>query len=162
MRRRSSECRHRHVPGKRKRAPELQVFQGGDDILAVGTANHRRVSQARLGRHAIPTLHYQPKIDLRRAPSPELKPDSLGCHPTRGTSPARFSFQLRKSPGLILPIGAWVTAGEACMQAKAWLNAGLPLATMAVNVSSVQFRNEDFSNKPVCKPRGNRIESACS
>ena len=32
----------------------------------------------------------------------------------------------------------------ACRQAKAWLDAGLPLQTMAVNVSSVQLAQSDF------------------
>jgi EAL domain-containing protein (putative c-di-GMP-specific phosphodiesterase class I) len=45
--------------------------------------------------------------------------------------------------GFIQPIGAWVLR-EACAQAKAWANAGLPMMTMAVNVSASQFRNEGF------------------
>jgi len=45
--------------------------------------------------------------------------------------------------GLIVPIGAWVLR-EACTQAKAWADAGLPLMTMAVNVSAMQFRSETF------------------
>jgi EAL domain-containing protein (putative c-di-GMP-specific phosphodiesterase class I) len=45
--------------------------------------------------------------------------------------------------GLIVPIGAWVLR-EACMQAKAWADAGLPKIAMSVNVSALQFRSEDF------------------
>jgi EAL domain-containing protein (putative c-di-GMP-specific phosphodiesterase class I) len=44
--------------------------------------------------------------------------------------------------GLIVPVGAWVLR-EACGQARAWADAGLPL-TMAVNVSAVEFRDENF------------------
>jgi diguanylate cyclase len=33
---------------------------------------------------------------------------------------------------------------EACQQARAWVDAGLPPVTMAVNISAVQFRNENF------------------
>jgi len=40
-------------------------------------------------------------------------------------------------------IGAWVLR-EACKQARAWTDAGLPFLTMAVNVSAVQFRNKNF------------------
>ena len=43
----------------------------------------------------------------------------------------------------MLPIGAWVLR-EACRQAKAWVDAGLPATTMAVNVSSIEFRKENF------------------
>jgi EAL domain-containing protein (putative c-di-GMP-specific phosphodiesterase class I) len=44
---------------------------------------------------------------------------------------------------LMLPIGNWVLR-ESCRQAKAWQDAGLRPIEMAVNVSSVEFRNEDF------------------
>jgi len=44
---------------------------------------------------------------------------------------------------MILAIGAWVLR-EACTQAKAWMDAGLRPITMAVNISALQLRNEDF------------------
>jgi len=43
----------------------------------------------------------------------------------------------------MLPIGAWVFR-EACNQARAWVDAGLPATKMAVNVSAMEFRNEHF------------------
>jgi EAL domain-containing protein (putative c-di-GMP-specific phosphodiesterase class I) len=36
------------------------------------------------------------------------------------------------------------TGIEACAQARAWVDAGLPVMTMAVNVSAKQFENENF------------------
>jgi EAL domain-containing protein (putative c-di-GMP-specific phosphodiesterase class I) len=42
-----------------------------------------------------------------------------------------------------VPIGAWVLR-EACAQARAWLEAGLPITTLAVNVSAMEFREENF------------------
>jgi EAL domain-containing protein (putative c-di-GMP-specific phosphodiesterase class I) len=45
--------------------------------------------------------------------------------------------------GLIVPIGAWVLH-EACAQARAWVDAGLPVITMAVNASAVELWKEDF------------------
>jgi EAL domain-containing protein (putative c-di-GMP-specific phosphodiesterase class I) len=42
-----------------------------------------------------------------------------------------------------LPIGNWVLR-EACKQAQAWRHAGLPLATIAVNISAIEFRDERF------------------
>jgi len=44
---------------------------------------------------------------------------------------------------LIIPIGNWVLR-EACHQARAWLDAGLPVSTMAVNVSALEFNDDDF------------------
>jgi EAL domain-containing protein (putative c-di-GMP-specific phosphodiesterase class I) len=64
-------------------------------------------------------------------------------HPTRGlVCPALF-IPIAEDCGLILRIGNWVLR-EACKQAQAWLNAGLPLATMAVNISAMEFRNDNF------------------
>jgi EAL domain-containing protein (putative c-di-GMP-specific phosphodiesterase class I) len=45
--------------------------------------------------------------------------------------------------GLILPIGNWALR-EACKQARAWVDAGLPQATMAVNISAMEFRDDNF------------------
>jgi EAL domain-containing protein (putative c-di-GMP-specific phosphodiesterase class I) len=64
-------------------------------------------------------------------------------HPVRGpVSPADF-IPVAEDCGVILPIGAWVLR-EACEQARAWVAAGLPLTTIAVNVSAMEFRNDRF------------------
>jgi EAL domain-containing protein (putative c-di-GMP-specific phosphodiesterase class I) len=44
---------------------------------------------------------------------------------------------------LILTIGAWVLR-EACSQARAWADAGLPNAVISVNISAMQLRNANF------------------
>jgi diguanylate cyclase (GGDEF)-like protein/PAS domain S-box-containing protein len=88
-------------------------------------------------------LHYQPKIDLRTGAITGAEALLRWTHPTHGlVSPARF-IPVAEDCGLILPIGAWVLR-EACAQARAWVDAGLPVATMAVNVSAMEFRNENF------------------
>jgi EAL domain-containing protein (putative c-di-GMP-specific phosphodiesterase class I) len=45
--------------------------------------------------------------------------------------------------GLILQIGRWVLR-EACRQARAWRDAGLPPVPITVNVSAVEFRDKGF------------------
>jgi EAL domain-containing protein (putative c-di-GMP-specific phosphodiesterase class I) len=45
--------------------------------------------------------------------------------------------------GLIVPIGSWVLR-EACRQARAWADAGLPGMTMAVNASAMELRSGGF------------------
>ncbi len=57
-------------------------------------------------------------------------------------SPARF-IPLAEDTGLIVPIGNWVLR-TVCRQAADWLNAGYPLAAIAVNLSSVQLNQADF------------------
>jgi diguanylate cyclase (GGDEF)-like protein len=88
-------------------------------------------------------LHYQPKINLRTGEITGAEALIRWTHPTRGpVSPAQF-IPIAEDCGLILPIGQWVLR-EACKQARAWVDAGLPLATMAVNISSMEFRDDSF------------------
>jgi diguanylate cyclase (GGDEF)-like protein len=64
-------------------------------------------------------------------------------HPTLGeVSPAVF-IPPAEEIGLILPLGAWVLQ-QACRQAQAWREAGLPLERMAVNVSGRQLLQGDL------------------
>jgi diguanylate cyclase (GGDEF)-like protein/PAS domain S-box-containing protein len=88
-------------------------------------------------------LHYQPKINLRTGNITGAEALIRWTHPTRGpVSPAEF-IPIAEDCGLILPIGKWVLR-EACKQAQAWLDAGLPLGTIAVNISAMEFRDENF------------------
>jgi EAL domain-containing protein (putative c-di-GMP-specific phosphodiesterase class I) len=57
-------------------------------------------------------------------------------------SPADF-IPVAEDCGLILSIGAWVLR-EACGQARAWMDAGLRATNMAVNVSAMEFRDQNF------------------
>jgi diguanylate cyclase (GGDEF)-like protein/PAS domain S-box-containing protein len=88
-------------------------------------------------------LHYQPKINLRTGAITGAEALIRWIHPERGVvSPAQF-IPIAEDSGLILPIGNWVLR-VACEQAKAWVDAGLPVATMAVNVSAMELRNDRF------------------
>jgi diguanylate cyclase (GGDEF)-like protein/PAS domain S-box-containing protein len=98
-------------------------------------------------RHALQrkelSLHYQPKINLNTGAITGAEALLRWKHPTRGNIPPMKFIPVAEDSGLILPIGAWVLQ-EACAQTKAWVDAGLPPISMAVNVSAVQFRNDDF------------------
>jgi diguanylate cyclase (GGDEF)-like protein/PAS domain S-box-containing protein len=88
-------------------------------------------------------LHYQPKIDVKTRAITGAEALVRWTHPTRGSvSPAQF-IPVAEDSGLILPVGAWVLR-EACAQARAWMDANLPVKTMAVKVSAIQFRDENF------------------
>jgi diguanylate cyclase (GGDEF)-like protein len=88
-------------------------------------------------------LHYQPKIDLRTGAINGAEALIRWTHPTRGSiAPAEF-IPVAEDCGLILPIGAWVLR-QACGQARAWADAGLPAIAIAVNVSAIEFRDPNF------------------
>jgi diguanylate cyclase (GGDEF)-like protein/PAS domain S-box-containing protein len=88
-------------------------------------------------------LHYQPKVDLKTGAITGAEALIRWTHPTRGSVPPLKFISVAEGSHLILPIGAWVLR-EACTQARSWIDAGLPKMTLAVNVSAVQFLNEDF------------------
>jgi diguanylate cyclase (GGDEF)-like protein/PAS domain S-box-containing protein len=98
-------------------------------------------------RHALErqefTLHYQPKVDLNSGAITGAEALIRWTHPIRGLVPPEQFIPVAEDCGLILPIGNWVLR-EACQQARAWADAGLPLNTMAVNISAREFRNEHF------------------
>jgi EAL domain-containing protein (putative c-di-GMP-specific phosphodiesterase class I) len=100
-------------------------------------------------RHALERkefrLHYQPKIDLKTGAITGAEALIRWQHPDRGlVSPLQF-VPIAEECGLILPIGQWVLR-QACQQARAWQDAGMRAIPVAVNVSSVEFRKEEFIN----------------
>jgi diguanylate cyclase (GGDEF)-like protein/PAS domain S-box-containing protein len=89
------------------------------------------------------TLHYQPKINLRTGAITGVEALIRWTSSTRGPIPPAQFIPVAEDSGLILPIGAWVLR-EACAQERAWLDAGLPVPAVTVNVSAVQFQDEKF------------------
>jgi diguanylate cyclase (GGDEF)-like protein/PAS domain S-box-containing protein len=88
-------------------------------------------------------LYYQPKVDLGNGRISGCEALIRWRHPTRGmVAPADF-IPLAEETGLIVPIGTWVLR-ESCRQLRAWQAAGLPITSVAVNLSARQFRREDL------------------
>ncbi|MFP5402580.1 MAG: EAL domain-containing protein [Gammaproteobacteria bacterium] len=87
-------------------------------------------------------IHYQPLVSLAGGPVGaeallRWQPPGEGL-----VRPDRF-IPLAEETGLIVPIGAWVLR-EACRQARAWLDAGLELGTVSVNLSVRQFHERNL------------------
>lgn len=87
-------------------------------------------------------IHYQPLVSLDGGPVGaeallRWQPPGEGL-----VRPDRF-IPLAEETGLIVPIGAWVLR-EACRQARAWLDAGLELGTVSVNLSVRQFHERNL------------------
>ena len=88
-------------------------------------------------------LHYQPKINFHSGAIVGVEALIRWQHPERGLLlPAQF-VPVAEDCGLILPIGRWVLR-ETCLQARAWLQAGLLPITVAVNTSALELLNNDF------------------
>ncbi len=111
----------------------------------VSTMNHQAVERLLLENqlaHAVTNdelvLHYQPQVSLEDGQLVGLEALVRWQHPELGlVSPALF-IPLAEETGLIETIGDWVLEA-ACAQLAQWRADGLPVVTMAVNISAPQF-----------------------
>jgi EAL domain-containing protein (putative c-di-GMP-specific phosphodiesterase class I) len=119
-----------------------EFFRPAMNVRAVARQSTEESLRRALARQEF-VLHFQPKIDLRTGAITGAEAFLRWAHPSRGmVAPGEF-IPVAEDCGLILPIGNWVLR-EACRQARAWLDAGLPLNSMAVNISAVEFRDSRF------------------
>jgi len=88
-------------------------------------------------------LHYQPKVNLKTGAITSVEALVRWQHPERGLLlPGQF-LTIAEDTGMIVAIGQWVLR-EACRQTREWLDAGLLAVPVAVNISSVEFRSDQF------------------
>jgi diguanylate cyclase (GGDEF)-like protein/PAS domain S-box-containing protein len=86
-------------------------------------------------------VHYQPVVDLRDGRVVSLEALLRWRHPERGfVSPVEF-VPVAEETGLILTLGEWVLH-EACREVAQWPQD----IGVAVNLSSLQFRDRDLVN----------------
>ncbi len=89
-------------------------------------------------------LYFQPQVNMTDGRLVGVEVLLRWSDPVLGQiSPATF-IPLAEETGLILQIGNWVLE-QAFSHAASWLKAGLPELKIAVNVSSIQIRQQDFN-----------------
>jgi diguanylate cyclase (GGDEF)-like protein/PAS domain S-box-containing protein len=119
-----------------------QFFKSSMNVKAVERQSIEENLRRALEREEF-AVHYQPKVNLKTGEIAGAEALIRWTHPTRGPVPPGQFIPVAEDCGLIIPIGKWVLR-EACKQARLWKDAGLPLGTMAVNVSAMEFRDDDF------------------
>ena len=114
-----------------------EIQDRSDRTLMLGNALRRALERNQL------SLHYQPQISLKTREVIGAEALLRWQHPELGSvSPAEF-IPIAESSGLILPIGEWVIR-TACSQLAQWIRDGMAPITMAVNLSTVQFRHANL------------------
>ncbi len=88
-------------------------------------------------------LHYQPKIDLASGVIVGVEVLIRWQHPKLGLLKPKEFLAIAEECGLIVPVGGWVLR-EACNQLRAWLNAGLRIIPLAINVSGAELKHRYF------------------
>lgn len=107
----------------------------------------RRLQLENALRHALErdqlSLHYQPQLAIADGRVVGAEALLRWQHPEFGmVSPGEF-IPIAETSGQIIKIGAWVLR-TAAQQLRAWLDDGMPVMTVAVNLSAVQFRHSDL------------------
>jgi diguanylate cyclase (GGDEF)-like protein/PAS domain S-box-containing protein len=119
-----------------------QFFKPAMNVRAVERQSIEESLRRALERQEF-ALHYQPKINLKTGEITGAEALIRWTHPVRGlVSPGEF-IPVAEDCGLILPISKWVLR-EACKQARAWMDAGLAPTSIAVNISAMEFRDDNF------------------
>ena len=101
--------------------------------------NHLRLA---LDRNEL-FLVYQPQMEIATGSITGFEALIRWRHPELGLVPPSRFIPIAEDSGLILKIGEWVLE-TACAQAQQWWREGLPPVPIAVNVSAVQFRHQNF------------------
>lgn len=88
-------------------------------------------------------LFYQAQMDLVNKKVLGFEALIRWNHPSKGLLYPNDFIYLAEESGLIVPIGKWVLK-SACLQLSEWVNMGYNDISMAVNLSTRQFRDKDF------------------
>lgn len=105
--------------------------------LAVETSLRRALRQGEF------VLYYQPKIDIATGAMTGAEALIRWQDPEHGlTDPEQFMV-VAEECGLSIPIGQWVIH-TVCRQVQTWLETGLNVVPISINVSAMEFRNKKF------------------
>ena len=88
-------------------------------------------------------LHYQPRVELAGGRVCGLEALIRWAHPERGLVPPGEFIPLLETTGMILDVGRWALK-RATLDHAVWRAAGLKPPRIAVNVSVIQLRREQF------------------
>ena len=105
--------------------------------LSLETRLRRAITDGQL------VLHYQPQISLTSGTVIGVEALVRWNDPERGLVHPSAFIPMAEESRLILPLGEWVLH-TACTQMRAWLDAGIDVPLMSVNLSLRQFQQYDI------------------
>ena len=105
--------------------------------LSLETRLRRAITEGQL------VLHYQPQVSLTTGAVIGVEALVRWNDPERGLVHPSAFIPMAEESRLILPLGEWVLH-TACTQMRTWLDAGLDVPLMAVNLSLRQFQQYDI------------------
>ncbi|MDB5081594.1 MAG: response regulator [Chloroflexi bacterium] len=128
--------------------------QGGNAFQLYNVEmNTRSLDQLKLEtslRHALERneleIYFQPQVDIRKGQVVGAEALLRWKHPEQGFISPMVFIPIAEETGLIHAIGDWVLK-TACLKVKSWQDAGYPPLRLAVNISSRQIYQPNFTAK---------------
>ena len=115
----------------------VQAFSPAMGAIAEARLSVTSELRAALEQHEL-VLHYQPQVALASGAPCGVEALVRWQHPQRGLlGPERF-LPIAEESGLVVPLGEWVLE-RACAQLREWIDAGLGVQRVAVNLSAQQL-----------------------
>ncbi len=103
-------------------------------------------------------LYYQPIYDLRTKQIASMEALIRWNHPTHGLLGPDEIIPIAERTELIYPIGEWVFK-TVCKQIKTWVDNGVPVVPVAVNISSSQIKQSSLSESIIHALQENNIDT---
>jgi len=116
-------------------SPDMNVSSSAK--LTLETQLHKAIERSEF------LLYYQPQINIRQRHIVGVEALIRWQHPELGIIPPTEFIPLAEESGLIKSIGEWALH-TACLQHQRWREQGLPPIRMGVNLSSLQFRDQNW------------------
>jgi len=130
---------------KREGRANLQYYDAQMNATALKRLTLESQLRGALARNEF-SLHYQPQVDVKSGRVCGMEALLRWNNVDLGNVPPQEFISVAEDSGLINAIGDWVLH-SACAQAAAWIDAGLPMERIAVNVSPVQLVQPNFIDR---------------
>ena len=91
-------------------------------------------------------LHYQPQVDIMSGKVIGMEALLRWESPELGLVPPMEFIPVAEESNLIIGIGNWVLE-KACATLRGWLDVGLPVVPVAINVAASQFASQDLETQ---------------
>ncbi|GAC1505453.1 MAG: hypothetical protein NVS1B6_13380 [Steroidobacteraceae bacterium] len=122
----------------------IQFFENEMNVRVVKRQSMIQAMSEALEREEF-VLHYQPTYNLHTSDAKGVEALIRWQRPAHGLVPPGHFISIAEDAGLIEAIGQWVLQ-KACNQARAWIDEGLPVERVSVNISALEFNCKTFSD----------------
>ncbi len=130
-----------------------QMHEQAREVLQIENELRRALEQGEF------VLHYQPQVDAKTAHIIGAEALIRWQHPEKGLVPPGRFIPIAEESGLIVEIGDWVLH-TAIRQLADWQAAGLAIVPVAVNLSVMQFRQNNLFQSVAQALRVSKLDPA--